>query len=685
MLRLKKLVFKNIGRFVDLQVIHFDDLGNLIQLDGNNLNTGGSSGSGKSTVFHALDFLLGINEIPATILQSRLTEEGIVVYADFDWDHRPVTIIRSKSRGFIVRVHETEYTGKRAEEELDTILAMPRTLFSKLLHKRQGEGGFFLSLGPKDTHKFLGSCLNLSAMQAKLVIVENKLSELEKSSALNKGELDKSRAALKATQDAILTLGLAPIRDMHPEVVETLRAKMLASDKAVKDLMFAQGKARMALDATRPPNYMQPYDTSAIKNYEEFIVQIKIELDRLVAAERERQAQVTREIYALSTERTAMERAIAEGNRSKRESEELAAQVKKIRESICHTCERHWNDDKSKAEEAKLISKLMAHKTIIDAGVAATEHFLQLGNKIEELKKEAVPRVPEGAKSLKAQEQELAAKIAAEREKEKAHNQAELQKAHAINDAHAAKLSELMNVQSKESEQVRGQLDVDRRAYEAAQNKLSLYEVSSSRYNTSMAQLKAQEGIHSRSVDELSAKVNEIEQELLLAEELKKAIKSYVSRFFEDALAYVSEASTRIIRRIPNMANATIQLEGTKETQEGKVKEEVNAVINVDGEVNVPIKSLSGGERSAVDLAIDLAVIDLIELKTGKGIDIFILDEPFNGLGSVEIEMALEVLRNSNSTKRLVIVDHNPEIKQMVQDRIVVTRKGTVSSIGEAA
>jgi len=111
------------------------------------------------------------------------------------------------------------------------------------------------------------------------------------------------------------------------------------------------------------------------------------------------------------------------------------------------------------------------------------------------------------------------------------------------------------------------------------------------------------------------------------------------------------------------------------------VKEEVNATLSMDGEPTVPIKSLSGGEGSATDLAVDLAVIDFIESRSGMGINIFILDEPFNGLGTVEIEMALDVLKNSNTNKKLIIVDHNPEVKQMVQSRLVVERTGLTSKV----
>lgn len=169
--------------------------------------------------------------------------------------------------------------------------------------------------------------------------------------------------------------------------------------------------------------------------------------------------------------------------------------------------------------------------------------------------------------------------------------------------------------------------------------------------------------------------------DLTLAEELKRAVKGYTSCSFDEALDYIGTAATQIIRTIPNMANATIQLEGIRETKEGKVKEEVNAVINMDGEESVPIKSLSGGERTSLDLAVDLAVLDLLEARTGKGVNLFILDEPFQALDSTNAEQVLEMLKNYQGTKRLVIVDHDPVTKEMITDKLVVVRDGLISKV----
>ena len=156
-------------------------------------------------------------------------------------------------------------------------------------------------------------------------------------------------------------------------------------------------------------------------------------------------------------------------------------------------------------------------------------------------------------------------------------------------------------------------------------------------------------------------------------------MKSYLSCSFDDALDSVSETSTRILRSVPTMANATIRLEGTKELGTGAVKEMVNAIIDNDGELEIPIKSLSGGERSAVDLAIDLAVCEMIQEKANKGIDVLILDEPFSGLDSIGIEQALEMLKTLD--KRILIVEHNNIAKEMIPDKLTVIRENDTSYI----
>ena len=151
-------------------------------------------------------------------------------------------------------------------------------------------------------------------------------------------------------------------------------------------------------------------------------------------------------------------------------------------------------------------------------------------------------------------------------------------------------------------------------------------------------------------------------------------IKTYTLQIFQETLENIGETATEILGHLHNMSNASIYFEGCKETKSGSIKDEVNAVISKDGSCNVPIKTLSGGERTVVDLAVDLAVIDVIENKAGKGANFFIIDEPFDGLDSEGKEQYLELLQTLNSNKQIILVDHSSELKQMISDVITIEK-----------
>ena len=90
---------------------------------------------------------------------------------------------------------------------------------------------------------------------------------------------------------------------------------------------------------------------------------------------------------------------------------------------------------------------------------------------------------------------------------------------------------------------------------------------------------------------------------------------------------------------------------------------------------------MCGGESCAIGLAIDLAVIDIIETKAGKGTDFFVMDEPFNGLDAVCREDCLEIIKNIDSNKKIIVIDHCSELKEMVSDVITVVKENDISTI----
>jgi len=440
---LKSLTFSGIGRFVDEQTIDFTTLGSLVQIDGENKNTGGSSGSGKSTVFKALEYLLGLNDISNGILQSRLTKEAMSVMGHFDWDGIPVKIQRNKKLLVDIDGVPTIGSSKITEEKLDEIIGMPRDLFRKILHKRQGEGGFFLDLGPSDVHKFLTSCLSLQKEQAKISVLDARLEDLLKSEILYRSRLESNKMGLEATKNAKVSLGPIPVLEVDPGALGELEIQYAKATETHKLTRETHDKEMVDLEQSRPQTPTVPFDRAPIEKIENEINTILTQIAKLQKVESDRQAVVkaniseiqiqinklnSEELTRQSEVRSKISSAQAEisrlqgleqvrqaavqseitfnnisllrakiesvdGGKAKVSGANLAIELNKIRASLCPTCEQGWVNDAAKAKESDILAKLQECKKLVIAGIAADKEKLILEEKLKQLNLEFQPRI----------------------------------------------------------------------------------------------------------------------------------------------------------------------------------------------------------------------------------------------------------------------------------------------------
>jgi DNA repair exonuclease SbcCD ATPase subunit len=683
MLKIKTLDLENIGRFTESQTLDFSKLQSLVQVDAINKNTGGSSGSGKTTVFMALEYLFGINDVPNGVLQSRITDETIRVSATFDWDGKPVFLSRSRKSGPSINVDGIVITGsnKLTEEKLDEIIGIPRHLFRPLLHKRQKEGGFFLNFTPKETYEFLMDCLGLSRLRKHTEALDDKLKKLEEGLKNAENENAKVLASLNATSDAISSVGSPPIKEISEESLSKLRYMFEVSAKALFQIQKAQSFQLSMLEQSKPTYRLEAYDDSTLRSLSVQKNDLSAHILKLKQIEADRQNSAKNHLKDLKNKIDGLERSIEGNSKLGGLAVSKALEIKMVSNSICPTCNQPWCDENAQLKSVQLNNDLKSIEGQIKSSKRMEEELIFLKSSLLQSENDCLERKIPGLGDLLETLYDLEEKIKLEESRKGSHYTVESEKNDRASREFYSKKEELVRSHASELDSIRGRLEIDRRNYESANAKLKNYDENIRKYNSTMNQLKEREDKLKELYSQGLTGVEKIKAETALVLEVKRAVKSYASRSFDDALQSIGDIATGIIRSIPNMANSAISLEGTKETKEGKVKEEVNAVIGMDGELSIPIKSLSGGERTAVDLAVDLAVIDLIESTTGNGIDLIILDEPMEGLGPIEKEMVLEVLKNSSQSKRVMIVEHDEQVKQMVQSKVLVIREGLTSKI----
>lgn len=674
MIKVKKLQVKNLGRLVGEHDLDLSLLSDLTQIDGENKNTGGSSGSGKTSLFLALEYLFGVNDVPASILQSRLTKDPIGVSLDLEIDGKPACISRGKS-GLSVQVDGQEVAGssKVSEEALDNLLGFNRTLLRPLLHKRQGEKGFFLSMTPKETYGFLVEMLDLESFTKKQGLCEERASALNdevkvllaKTEAL-KGGLESSKSSLASLEE--------PKKDVDPRVLLDLEAKIAGQDQTI---LKVENELRATLNTIKKPELSQ---ASAPQNTE-----LKQGLEKLKAVKNS----LSNQLLELKSQANALKFQIKSAASLPLELKALEAKFEELKEKISHlknkncpTCLRAWEE---LGADARLEKSIQEAKQVAENIKKTKESIIQaeeLPNKEAELEKTINQTTGQTEIVLGkiAQIEDQISESGAETAKENQRLYAQYQEQVL---AYENEIADIMAKHEPVINSLKTAKELWVKALLTGKERLRSYEAEKQRYDKTKGALDLAVKTAEAQLEEATQKINLNKAEALVALESARFLKSYVTQLFFGSMAQIGERATSILKQIPNMNTATITFDTARETKSGKVKEEVSAVLSVEGEVSVPIKSLSGGERAAIDLAVDLAVSEMIECTTGKGIDLLILDEPFDGLDTICKEQCLEVLRLFKGDRKILIVDHSNETKAAVPNKIKVIREGQFSRIEE--
>lgn len=662
MLELSSITFKNIRSFYEEQTIDFSSRDNLIQIDGKNENTGGSSGAGKTSICLAIDYLLGISNIPSTLLQSRNTKEPMTVSGEFIIDGKPFTIKRSKKEGLSIKSQDLSVSGnnKLAEEKLDELIGIPRDILKKMVHKKQKENGFFLSMTPKEIYHFLVVLLGLETYISKVDTISNDVKEKSKKLdlLLNKPEEIDGRIS---ELDTMLSNMTKPTRDVDPEAIKQRRAKISGLESEIKSLEEGCGGELAKLE--KPVRDIEKFDDTKLVMIKDRLSQKKSQLESL----QKNKHGVDQELSKITNIKYSCKDLIKKltdinGN---------VAQIEK--ESLCYTCLRHWDNEDSKLKidnlkqtAANYKKQLLSYKQEIEKEKGLIDNLATIADQIKAVTQES-NKLNEALLAEEYTKNNLAKEIDSKyrlllSEYQNKQNDIKSNFNNKINDLRS-EVNEL---------KIQNNNDV---------HELNTYEQLMKQYNLSTKQTSEIISKLQQEKQDIVKNKEDIQYQISVAEESKRLIKAYILKTFQETLDSIAYTATNMLSFIPNVRNSSIFFDIQKEMKNGSVRDEITPMININGENAIPLKTLCGGEGTAIDLAVDLAVIDTIESKTGRGANFFIMDEPFNGLDSVCKESCLDILRQMNLNKKIIMIDHSSELKEMVSDVITVCLSGENSSI----
>jgi len=128
---------------------------------------------------------------------------------------------------------------------------------------------------------------------------------------------------------------------------------------------------------------------------------------------------------------------------------------------------------------------------------------------------------------------------------------------------------------------------------------------------------------------------------------------------------------------LSKLTESTIEVEFTtqEKLKNGKIKDKFSVkVTNIHGDDEY--KGNSNGEKRRVDVAINMALQDLVSSRSNKKLDIIVYDEVFDGLDEIGCNTVIELLQEKAKIfGTVIVITHNEHLKQLFNKYLNVVKE----------
>lgn len=676
--------------------IEFPECG-MVLLSGVNHDTGGSSGSGKSSVNAAIAYVLGFSPFTAVDSQSWHTEKPASVTLELETPSGPVVISRGKKTSLSVNGRGFNGSAKQIEEELDRVIGLPAEMRELLTYRRQKSRGLILSKKDAELKEFLMRLLGLDDFERELERSKGLIRDLEVKLAVANAnatrlatqisgfqELGSLDQALAVVQEAEVELEAArqQKRDLEEQFRVLLAENSLSEQAAVTSFADQIAEAKDAVKGLGPvPQLAQ--DTTQLDKLRTHHSDAGARIEKLKAADKVRKTEIEEKRAALNREIQTYRVSAGEHGGLVREKKRLDCEIQSLTASLCPTCEREW--DQAKARREDLESKVQDIERRIDSALGSRKYAEVAERELATLAQfEPNPVIAK----LGTAQTKISSQIAAE--------QARLDGAQALVTAeHRQKITTAQSkvtqltleaAQAKASAQAEGEKL-------AAPLRAKISSIDTAELSSAVAYAKAEVTALRASMDsrmkiaaELgAAQAAELEITTELAAEKDflglYGREGFLAYVFDQALADISTQTNEILGSVANTAHCTFEFVSETFTEKGTAKKKIVPMITVGGHQASFDSGLSGGMQSAVELAVDLAFAKAVSERSGVALGFLIQDECFEGLDTVSKRSCFDVLAAHAHDRLVLVVDHNEEFKSIFTSTIKIEYRDGKSAV----
>lgn len=621
--------------------VNFPDNG-LVLIRGQNETSHDSSGTGKTSILLAISYALDMCPFPASELQSWHTEDPMQVQVEFETPQGPVVVNRGKKNSLKIGDQDAITGAKAISEGIRRLFGLDADTLRAITYRPQNTSGLFLDLTDSEKKDFLTKILGLDSIEVAVEQAEAAVKTLAPSLAQEEASVAQLEAELASllgqsfpeptsygelsSELEVRRTELAELDQQVKAAWEKAEAKKgeasqdpeLQKTKQFLDAAVAQGQAVMAANASRH------------KDFQAKQTQLRVKIQ-----------EITRQEGA----RASLVQAI----------EGLRKQLQHALEGKCPTCFRTWEEAARKAAEfqATVANHEAQLKTLGD--------FTSERRSVEEGLREVFVMDPM-IEQLRGIQGQLEAKYQELR-------------------------TELFAGPANEAQEIVNRCNVQRGVLTTRIQALG------EQVRTIQALNQKLESARKLVDANLSTVRGRLEQKRAAAEKLRTDLNAekdflalmgregFLGVIFDDILREIEDEANARLARLANVSHVTIHFKSEVETQKGTVKKAITPVVSVNG-VEARLRSgLSGGMYTSVEGVVDLAVMSVVQRRTGAVPGFLFLDESFNGQGNATKEAAMEILREYGEEKLVVVIDHNSEFKELFTKFVDVTCKDGRSEI----
>lgn len=720
----------NINGFLDIDQEQYVEFKRncLCGVFGENLDTGGSNASGKTSLINAtVVAIFGVGAIGLTAKDVRNWYIDVAprLQIKLSVDGKPFLIDRTIGGKLKAKLGDDEWlegSSETIQNTIERIIGLTKDQFLAMTIKSQGDFGGFLLMKDSEKKNYLGSFIDLSEIESAEEKTATELRDLES----RKLEIEKEVAQSVAGAD-YNGKEISEISHLLEELLSEKASAMLLNNEQ----NLSSAKQSLQILKAQPPHYEAKLKESKDKvdseilNHEsekqQILLRIKTNEETIVA--------INEKITSYSPKLIELKGRVDDAKKAKARFKELNDQLLHVQkmdsnflQSIedttkdiekfglelsalndkedthkdsCYTCKRplDWDSRNAvkgtvQAERDKITAKINNKKALLD------QYQTQKSSIQDSLQNLSALATPANLAALEAEYESRSKDLTLLESGGLAEKQKDLALARDLirNDKSTISLIDSQIRKTREAFEV--QIQSERRELEASiknkQMEIEACETLVYHHNLRLSDLKIKLARVQEQYDKLLSAAKRLEKELadvnekLMIANKSKALLSrtgFVGHLFDSILNDINNKTNANLKDLSITSNFTLHFSPDKIAKtSGGVSKSITYEIMSSGH-SIGFNALSGAEKLSVILCVDEAVDEVLAKRAGIRVGWKFLDEQFQFVDVPNKEPIMEFLKNRSNKKTYIVVDHASEFNAAIENRIRVTKENGLARV----